>query len=155
MRSSAGLVLVTAWLMAAPLAAQPYNARTNYILHCQGCHGDTGISGTPTVVPPLLDSVGYFVRVPGGRAYLAQVPGASQAPIGDAELADLLTYMIRRFSAEQAGPDFEPYTEEEVRAVRRQRPDVVELRAQLVARIREALGVELWTDGYAMPGAAR
>lgn len=138
-----------------PLAAAgEYAPETNYILHCQGCHGPDGIGGTPDEVPPLAGSVGYFVRVPGGREYLAQVPGAANAPITDRELAALLTFMIERYSAAEAGEAFAPYTETEVARIRRTRPDVVALRARLVADIRARLGVRVWTDGYLAPGTA-
>lgn len=142
-------------LVGCSLAAQAYDARTNYILHCQGCHGASGHIGTLHTVPPLAGSVGWFARLPEGRAYLAQVPGASQAPISDAELAAVLTYMVQRFSAAEAGPDFAAFTEGEVRAVRRLRPDVVALRADLLARIRQEFGVSLWTDAYPAPDAPR
>lgn len=155
MRRSAALVLIALALPASLSSAKPYNARTNYILHCQGCHGESGLSRTPKVVPPLTGSVGYFLRVPGGRAYLAQVPGASQAPITDAELAELLTYMVGRFSPAEAGSDFAPFTEAEVTAVRRRRPDIVALRADLVARVKRDVGANLWTEVYETPETAR
>jgi len=39
--------------------------------------------------------MGYFMRVDGGREYLAQVPGSSQSPLSDQETADLLNWMVK------------------------------------------------------------
>lgn len=137
-------------LLASAGARAEYSARTNFVLHCQGCHGEDGIGGTPGEVPPLARSVGWFLRVPGGRAYLAQVPGAANAPVSDAALAALLNYMIETYSRVEAGDAYRPYTEAEVAAVRRNRPDIVRLRARLLEEIRTRHGVELWSeDGYA------
>ena len=149
MRSSAPLALLAA-LVASPAAGE-YAPETNFVLHCQGCHGADGVGGVPDEVPPLAGSVGYFVRVPGGREYLAQVPGAANAPVSNAELAALLNFMLRQYSAAEAGDDFEPYTAQEITRIRRARPDVVTLRARLVAEIRARHGVQLWTDGYLAP----
>lgn len=134
-------------LLGSGIAAAEYSAQTNYILHCQGCNGADGIGGTPGEVPPLAHSVGYFLRVEEGREYLAQVPGAANAPVSDTALASLLTYMVNAFSSEEAGADFAPYTAREVTAVRRSQPDIVALRARLVSRLREKLGIELWAEG--------
>ena len=145
-----------AGLFAAVGARAEYSARTNFVLHCQGCHGADGIGGTPGEVPPLARSVGWFLRVPGGRRYLAQVPGAANAPVSDAALAGLLNYMIETYSRAEAGEAYRPYTEAEVAAVRRDRPDIARLRARLVEEIRTRHGVELWSEeGYAGPGVDR
>lgn len=141
------------WLGAALLALAPalvsagYTAKTNYILHCQGCHGADGIGGIPGEIPPLLNSMGYFLHIPGGRSYLVQVPGVAQAPIDDAELAALLNYTLRHYSSAQLPTPFLPYSREEVARDRRSVSDIVELRAELIAAIRERLGVHVWTGG--------
>jgi len=132
-------------LLPAPAAAE-YSARTNFILHCQGCHGADGIGGTPGEVPPLAGAVGWFLRVPGGREYLAQVPGAANAPVSDAALAALLNYMLETYSRAEAGDAYRPYTEAEVASVRRARPDIVRARTSLVAAVQERFGVALWSE---------
>jgi len=126
------------------LADAGYTGRTNYVLHCQGCHGADGVGGTPRDVPPLAGSVGWFLRVPGGRAYLAQVPGAANAPIDDAALARVLNYVVETWSADEAGPDFQPYDAAEVASVRNRQPDVVALRAELVEALRQRFGIDVW-----------
>ncbi|MEE4381143.1 MAG: hypothetical protein V2J02_04030, partial [Pseudomonadales bacterium] len=61
-------------LLAAPAAANP---RYDYLLHCGGCHLENG-AGAPPDVPDLRSDLSTIIAVPEGRAYLAQVPGASQ-----------------------------------------------------------------------------
>jgi hypothetical protein len=63
--------------------------------------------------------------------------------------------MIERFSPEEAGPGFAPYSTQEVTRVRRLRPDVVATRTRLVEAVRTKLGVDLWVELYAPPGAKR
>ena len=72
-------------------------------------------AASPGKVPALAGSVARFLRVPEGRAYLARVPGVANAAIGDAELAALLDWTLRRFDPENLPADFVPYTPEEMR----------------------------------------
>ncbi len=97
-------------------------------------------------MPPLAGAVGWFLRVPGGREYLAQVPGAANAPVSDAALAALLNYMLETYSRAEAGDAYRRYSAAEVASVRRARPDVVRVRASLVAAVRERFGVALWSE---------
>lgn len=140
-RIAFGLLAVTSVF----LLGAGYSPQTNYVLHCQGCHGADGIGGLPDEVPPLLDSIGYFLEVPGGRGFLIQVPGIAHAPISDAEIAELLNHILRKFSLEQIPSSFVPYTSEEVGAVRRSRADVMTTRANLVSTLREDRGVHMWS----------
>ncbi len=127
-----------------------YNAKTNYILHCQGCHGVDGIGALPEKVPPLADSIGYFLHVPEGRRYLVQVPGAAYAAVDDEALAEVLNYVLLRFSAAQLPATFRPYSADEVARVRRSPEDIVSLRARLAAELREKQGICVWAgDGAA------
>lgn len=74
--------------------------------------------------------------MPGGRAYLVQVPGTAQAPLSDAAIADLLNWLVVRFSQAELPDPFVPYTTEEV-AKYRAHPltDVDEVRAALLAAL--------------------
>jgi hypothetical protein len=55
------------------------------------------------------------LAVPGGREYLARVPGVAQAPLSDVRLAALLNWLL----AELGGaPPVSPYTAAEVGALR-------------------------------------
>ena len=133
-------------LLPAHTTRAGYSAATNYILHCQGCHGADGVGAAPGEIPPLTGYVGYFLRVPGGRAYLTRVPGVAQAPVSDAELAHLLNYVVERFGALPASAAFPPYSAEEVARERRRGGDIVAERRGLAAAIRSTLGIEVWVD---------
>jgi mono/diheme cytochrome c family protein len=92
-------------------------AHVAYMLHCQGCHLADG-SGAPGAVPDLRGSLGRFLAVPGGRAYLVQVPGSAQSPLSDAELAAVLNWMVRRFGPADAAAALVPYDGAEVGRLR-------------------------------------
>jgi mono/diheme cytochrome c family protein len=110
-------------------------AQSNYMLNCQGCHLADG-SGLPGSVPSMRGIVGSFLTVPGGRDFLVQVPGSANAPISDAELAELLNWILTTMSAEQLSPDFQYYTGEEVARLRQHTlVDVASVRAGIVDKI--------------------
>jgi hypothetical protein len=110
-------------------------AALDYTLNCQGCHLADG-AGTPGSVPPLADSVARFLAVPGGRDYLARVPGVAQAPLDDAATAAVLNWMVERFDHAHVPADFAPYSAEEVGRLR-QSPltDVEKVRQALLAAL--------------------
>lgn len=116
-------------------AADSYTPRVNYTLHCQGCHLVDG-AGTPNKVPALKNEVGRFLHVDGGREYLVQVPGTSQSPMTDAEIAEVLNWILKNFSADQLPAEFIPYTGEEVSKLRPEPlANVNDTRESLVAAI--------------------
>jgi len=84
----------------------------------------------------MRNFVGSFLAVPGGRDFLVQVPGSANSPLSDADLAELLNWILTTMSAEQLGNDFQYYTATEVRKMRRHvLVDVAAVRADLVAQI--------------------
>ncbi len=108
-------------------------AKTNYMLNCQGCHQADG-SGLPDNVPSMRGFAGKFLQVPGGRDFLVQVPGSSNSPLSDAELAELLNWILITMSAEQLDDSFQYYTEAEVTESRQHvLVDVGRTRANLIA----------------------
>ncbi len=107
----------------------------NYMLQCQGCHLADG-AGSPGAVPPLRDLVGKFLRVSGGREYLIRVPGSAQSELSNRELAELLSWIIRRFGPEEDAAELAPFTAEEVGSARgRPLVDVDSVRRDLLRRI--------------------
>src|SRR5712692_7088252 len=90
----------------------------DYAVTCQGCHRADG-AGTPGTVPALAGSVGRFLRVPGGRDFLARVPGVAQAPLDDAALAAVLNWILERFGGDDVPKGFVPYGADEVGRLRR------------------------------------
>ena len=120
----------------APGVADSERARVNYMLNCQGCHGADGVGTVDGSVPEMKNFVGRFLSVPGGRAFLVQVPGSANAALTDARLAEVLNWMLWQVSAAQIPQDFEPYTAQEVGALRQKPLDDVEaIRASLVERM--------------------
>jgi mono/diheme cytochrome c family protein len=132
MHRMAGACLSLA-VLAVPVAASSGPPQQHYVLHCQGCHGPEG-RGAEGVVSPLTGHMGRFLHVPGGRAYLVQVPGAAQAPLDDAELAALLNWMLEAFSPDEVPEDFAPFEPSEVARHRAERvADAAALRRELLA----------------------
>jgi mono/diheme cytochrome c family protein len=117
-------------------AEQPPAA--NYMLHCMGCHLPDG-SGGPPDVPDVRGEMGRLLAVDGGREYLVQVPGASQAPISDAELAEVVNYMLVTFNSNTLPADYAPLTADEVARWREDwLPDVAAVRKELMNLVAEA-----------------
>ena len=106
-----------------------------YARNCQGCHGEAGVS-VPEV-PTLAQRIGYFARIPEGRAYLVQVPNVAFSPSSDEQIAAMMNWLLFTFSRAQLPPDFRPYTAEEVAPLRRERVDPRRLRQQVFARLIE------------------
>ena len=96
--------------------AAAYEPQINYMLNCMGCHTPDG-SGEPGRVPDMKPTLAPFAASPDGRRYLVQVPGASQSALTNAELADLLNWMIQNLSLTKPG-HFTHYTEAEVASYR-------------------------------------
>ena len=129
-----GACAAAALLALAPAAAAA-SPEFDYLLHCQGCHLADG-GGSPGSVPDLRDSVGRFLRVPDGRAYLVRVPGSASSELDDAALAGVLNWMVRRFGPAEVAAAFTPYAADEV-ARHRAEPllDVGGTRQELLRRI--------------------
>ncbi len=111
---SAALLLIALLAGNAALGASP---RTNYLLYCSGCHLPSGI-GNPPNVPTLHDELGRMMVVEEMRPYLVKVPGSSQTPLTDAELAAVVNWVLVEFNADTLPEDFQPISAEEVTASR-------------------------------------
>ena len=81
--------VLAAGILLAITATTSADPRSDYLLHCAGCHLANG-RGSPPSVPSLAGPLGRIVSSPEGRDYLARVPGAAQAPISDNALAAVL-----------------------------------------------------------------
>lgn len=90
----------------------------DYVLHCQGCH-QAGGTGLPGSVPQLKDSVAMVATAPGGREYMARVPGVAQSQLDDAAVARLLNWIVAYFDSEHLPADFRPFTAEEIAPLRK------------------------------------
>ena len=118
---AAVLAVAGARIAVPSAAAQPVvltpPVQANYMLNCMGCHLADG-SGAAGKVPSVRDSLRILSRTSAGRRYLVQVPGASQAPLSDLELAQVLSWMVRNLSAQAVPPDFTDFTAAEVASYR-------------------------------------
>ena len=128
-----GAAVVTASLLAGAGAASA-GPRSDYLMHCAGCHL-ADAAGVPPYVPSLAGPLGSIVATAEGRDYLARVPGAAQAPLSDGDLAAVLNWLLLEFNRDTLPEGFQP------------------LRAAEVARSRERvlanpvkLRKELWPD---------
>ena len=74
-----------------------------------------------------------FSALPAGRDYLLRVPGVSQSPLSDADLAVLMNWMVRNLSDVPVPANFVDYTPAEVGRARQQPlAQVTALRARLL-----------------------
>jgi hypothetical protein len=105
-----------------PIAEAGYGTAVNYQLQCAGCHLGNGMGSPVNDTPRLTGFVGNFLKVPGGREFLVRVPGMSQSALNDAQLADLLNWLIRKegLAGKSTPADYQPYSAEEVAALRHQ-----------------------------------
>ncbi len=106
---AAMLLIATSSLRADP--------RTDYLLHCSGCHLPDGTGHSPQV-PTLHDVIGRLVAEPAGRSYIVRVPGASQVPIDDKRLTELVNWILTEFNSDTLPENFRLLTEREVKRAR-------------------------------------
>jgi len=107
-----GLVLACLAVDATTVKA---NGRSDYLLHCGGCHLENG-SGNPPEVPDLRTDIDWLASTRDGRSYLTRVPGASQVPISDARLAAVMNWILRTYYPDE---NLTPFTATEVGQTRR------------------------------------
>ena len=96
--------------VATALAASPVEL---YTLNCWGCH-QPHAEGIPGTVPRLAHSMGYFLAIPEGRAYLVQVPAVANSPLNNEQIAQVLNWLLITFNKDELPKDFKPYSVEEI-----------------------------------------
>lgn len=117
-------------------ASPDARARAQYILGCAGCHQVDGSGVSRSGIPTMRNQLGHFLSLPAGRAFLVKVPGTSNSPFSNADIARMLNWMAHEFSAATLPADFTPYTEAEVAAYRSAPlDDVPATRAAIVAQL--------------------
>lgn len=103
--------------------------------HCVICHQSNG-NGVVGMYPPLTDSIGAYIAIPAGRAYLVHVVssgmtgaisvhgqvynGVMQAwpSLKDGDVADVLNFALIRFNAKLLPINFKPLSRDEVKKYR-------------------------------------
>jgi hypothetical protein len=130
---------------AAPAGAAPagvenaQRAWQNWTLNCQGCHRFDG-SGSDATAPGIAGTVAKFLLVPGGREYLIRVPGVATSPLSDADLAEVMNWMLWRFDKEHLPASFQPYTAAEIAPLRARplRLEASQMRSSLLSQAQAA-----------------
>jgi len=96
------------------MMVDPDQARSDYVEHCGGCHGIHGDT-VPAHLPELEGRVGWFMCTPEARAYLIRLPNVAHSRIKDnAELADMMNYVVFVLGEGSAPAGTAPFTGEEV-----------------------------------------
>lgn len=121
----------------APSVSPAHGARALYVLHCAGCHGMDG-SGSASARVPDMRQVGRFLRVPGGREFLVQVPGVMGSGLDDAQVAQVSNWVLATLAADSVPSVHRPYDAAEIGRLRRQvLTDVGAVRAALAQQARQ------------------
>lgn len=128
-----------------PAAAAPagvenaQRAWQNWTLNCQGCHRFDG-SGSDATAPGIAGTVAKFLLVPGGREYLIRVPGVATSPLSNADLAEVMNWMLWRFDKEHLPASFQPYTAAEIAPLRARplRLEASQMRSSLLSQAEAA-----------------
>jgi hypothetical protein len=96
------------------MMADPELAQSDFIENCAGCHGVRG-STVPAHLPEIKDRVGWFMCTPESRAYLLRLPNVAHSRITDnAQLADLMNYVVFVLGGKSVPAGSKPFTGEEV-----------------------------------------
>ena len=117
----------------------PQRAWQHWTLNCQGCHRPDG-TGSAGTTPSLKGTVVRFLTVPGGREYLGRVPGVATSPLSNADLSELMNWMLWRFDKEHMPANFQPFTAAEIGQLRTAplRLEASQMRADLLKKADES-----------------
>lgn len=111
----------------------------HWTLNCQGCHRPDG-TGSAGTAPSLAGTVARFLSVPGGREYLGRVPGVATSPLSNADLSEVMNWMLWRFDKEHLPANFQPYTAAEIGQLRGAplRLEASQMRAELLKKAEQS-----------------
>jgi len=111
----------------------------HWTLNCQGCHRPDG-TGSAGTAPSLAGTVARFLSVPGGREYLGRVPGVATSPLSNADLSEVMNWMLWRFDKEHLPANFQPYTAAELGQLRTAplRLEASQMRAELLKKAEQS-----------------
>ena len=103
----------------APSYSPANSPRALYVLHCSGCHGLDG-SGSISARVPDMRRLGHFLRVPGGREFLVQVPGVMGSGLDDTQVAQVSNWVLDTLAKGSVPARHKPYEANEVARLRQQ-----------------------------------
>jgi mono/diheme cytochrome c family protein len=121
---------------AAPLGvADAQLAWQHWTLNCQGCHRPDA-TGSAATTPSLAGTAARFLWVPGGREYLARVPGVATSALSNEDLAEVLNWLLWRFDKDNLPSNFQPFSAAEVGELRTRplRLEASQMRADLLQK---------------------
>jgi cytochrome c553 len=126
-------LIITMFSMAQAIAEPAhYNASTNYILRCAGCHAMDGTGSKNGGIPPL-QLIKTFTSDAKGRAYLMHVPGVVSTGLNSKEIAEVINYVADRWGDKSIS--YTPFTEQEVAELRSEKiPDIVSYRREITEK---------------------
>jgi mono/diheme cytochrome c family protein len=125
---------------SAPAGVEnPQLAWQHWTLNCQGCHRPDG-TGSAGTTPSLAGTAAKFLWVPGGREYLARVPGVATSALSNADLAEVLNWLLWRFDKDNLPSNFQPFSAAEVGGlrVRPLRLEASQVRADLLRKAEDS-----------------
>lgn len=143
MRWIAALALALACAGSATAGDAMSHAQLNYLHHCMGCHGADGAGAPAKGIPTMRDNLGRFLHVPGGREFIVQVPGVMNTSLGDADIAELMNWLLPWVSAATVPAGTTPYTAGEIARLRRTRPADVPAARRALVQAMQAAGIAL------------
>jgi mono/diheme cytochrome c family protein len=124
--------------LPANYPAEMDQAQSDYVENCGGCHGVKG-DAAPADLPNLQGRVGWFMCTPEGRDYLTRLPNIARSRIADnAQLADLMNFMVFGLGGNSAPANARPFTADELAAGRPRAytsVSLVQVRARLVEQL--------------------
>ncbi|OYU35354.1 cytochrome C [Novosphingobium sp. PASSN1] len=122
-----------------PMMANPELAQSDFIEQCAGCHGVRGTT-VPAHLPEIKDRVGWFMCTPGSRAYLLRLPNVAHSRLTDnAQLADLMNYVVFVLGGKSVPAGTKPFTGEEVAHERKFALTSVSLKAERLRLANESI----------------
>ena len=136
-------LLALVFVFVTGAVAGDRTAKTNYVLRCIGCHVADGTGLPGAGIPNFVDQVGVFAGLPEGRAYLMHVPGVIGSSLSDAEVADLLNYIMETWAGPSLPPNYVPFSADEVASLRVAEVGNVVKYRRIVAERLAAAGLEL------------
>lgn len=127
-----------------PLHERGFRPQVNWHLECAGCHLPDGRGSRHNDVPRMPGFIGHFLEVDGGREFLVQVPGVSMSSYTDAQVANLLNWILSEGpGATSAPPDFQKFTENEVARYRSEPLRTIDNRRNALLDRMRAKGIQI------------
>jgi mono/diheme cytochrome c family protein len=157
MKRVTGLIAVVAMLACAGTTGAASGSQL-FASNCIVCHQPDG-KGVQGIYPPLNETVGSYVKLKAGRAYLAHVPSFGLAgqidshgesfdsnmppltQLTDDEIAAVINYVLTKYNQSILPGKFKPLTPGEVHGYRAKpmsETDVHGERAALLAALKKA-----------------